>query len=181
MDYKDNIITLKDGRKALLRAPKAEDAAEMIAYLQKTSEETPFLLRDPSEPLISAEQEEKYLNGILASDNNLMIVCEIDGRIAGNCQISFNSRIKKRHRASVAIAILKEYWALGIGTAMFKEMIMAAKGRQIMQLELEFIEGNDRAKHLYEKMGFRIVSEKPNALRLNDGTILKEFFMIKEL
>ena len=181
MDYKDNIITLKDGRKALLRATKAEDAAEMIAYLQKTSEETPFLLRDPSEPLISAEQEEKYLNGILASDNNLMIVCEIDGRIAGNCQISFNSRIKKRHRASVAIAILKEYWALGIGTAMFKEMIMAAKGRQIMQLELEFIEGNDRAKHLYEKMGFRIVSEKPNAIRLNDGTMLKEFFMIKEL
>lgn len=59
-------------------------------------------------------------------------------------------------------------------TAVFRE-------QGLTQLELEFIEGNERGRHLYEKMGFAVVAEKPNAIRLKDGTTLKEFFIIKEL
>ena len=47
--------------------------------------------------------------------------------------------------------------------------------------ELEFIKGNDRARHLYEKFGFRVVSEKPNAFKLKDGTYRNEFYMQKYL
>ena len=43
------------------------------------------------------------------------------------------------------------------------------------------IEGNDRARHLYEKFGFRVVSEKPNAFKLKDGTYRNEFYMQKYL
>ncbi len=40
---------------------------------------------------------------------------------------------------------------------MFQEMIRIAEAREeVLQLELEFVEGNDRARRLYEKMGFRI-------------------------
>ena len=46
---------------------------------------------------------------------------------------------------------------------------------------MEFIEGNDRARYLYEKFGFRVVAEKPDAFRLKDGTMLKEFYMQKYL
>lgn len=34
----------------------------------------------------------------------------------------------------------------------------------VMQIELEFVEGNTRARHLYEKMGFRITGVHPNAI-----------------
>lgn len=44
-------------------------------------------------------------------------------------------------------------------------------------MELEYVEGNDRAKRLYEAT----VAEKPNAIRLKDGTMLKEYFMVKYL
>ena len=37
-------------------------------------------------------------------------------------------------------------------------------------MELEFTKGNERAKALYEKFGFEIVSEKPNVYKLKDGT-----------
>ena len=110
-----------------------------------------------------------------------MISCEIDGEIAGNCQIMFQERLKTRHRARVAISVLQKYWNLGIGTALFREMIEAASRRGVLQMELEFIEGNERARHLYEKMGFRIVSEMPNAVRLRDGSFRKEFVMVKML
>lgn len=42
-------------------------------------------------------------------------------------------------------------------------------------------EGNGRARGLYEKMGFHVVGEKPNAVRRKDGTMLKEYSMIREL
>lgn len=65
--------------------------------------------------------------------------------------------------------------------AMFQEMISLAKDQGIRQMELEFIEGNKRAQALYEKMDFPIVAEKPNAVLLKDGTLLKEYFMVKKL
>ncbi len=112
----------------------------------------------------------------------LAITCYIDGEIAGNCEINFRGGIKTAHRATVAIAILKEYWNFGIGSAMFAELISAAESRLETEIvELEFVEGNDRAKALYEKYGFKIVGERPNAFKLKDGRLLKEYFMQKKL
>ena len=88
---------------------------------------------------------------------------------------------KTRHRGQVAIALLKDYWGLGIGTAMFEEMIDKARQEKLEQLELEVIEGNQRAIGLYHKMGFVCTGEKPNAIRLEDGSSLKELMMVKVL
>ena len=82
----------------------------------------------------------------------------------------------------MATAILKDYWNLGIGTRMFQELIRLSEERpDLSQIELEFVEGNDRARHLYEKMGFRITGVHPNAIRLRDGTLLNEYLMIKPI
>lgn len=61
-------------------------------------------------------------------------------------------------------------------------MFQAAEKRGgIRQIELDFIEGNDRARSLYEKMGFRITGVKPDAVRLKDGTFRNEYMMLKML
>lgn len=60
-------------------------------------------------------------------------------------------------------------------------MISAAEKRGTEILELEFVEGNNRARHLYEKFGFCIVGEKPKAFKLKDGTYRSEFLMQKYL
>ena len=48
-------------------------------------------------------------------------------------------------------------------------------------VELEFIEGNSRARALYEKMGFRIAAVHPNFIKLKNGKLLNEYLMVKEL
>ena len=63
---------------------------------------------------------------------------------------------------------------------MFEEMFSAASERGgIRQIELDFIEGNKRARALYEKMGFRITGIKPDAIRMKDGTFVNEYMMVK--
>ena len=101
---------------------------------------------------------------------------------AGNCEISFNGKSKLRHRASLAIALLKDYWGQGIGSKMFETMIKTAEDfGGVTRLFLEVVEGNERALALYRKFGFEIVSHLPDGLRLKDGTYLSEFRMMKKL
>ena len=181
MLFDTKTITLKDGRTAILRAPEVSDAAEMIDYLRDTAGETHFLIRTPEEVVFTMEEEAAIIGRITASPHDLMIVCEVNGVIAGNCQIARKTHIKSQHRATVAIALRQAYWGLGIGSRMFEEMIDIARGWGVMQLELEFIEGNTRGRALYEKYGFRIVGLRPNAIRLPDGTLLHEYIMVKEM
>ena len=183
MIIKDTEFTLTDGRKALLRSPKDEDIRGVLDYLYVSAGETEFILRYPEEcGKYTYEGEKALFDRINASDNEAMLVCIVDGKVAGNCQIAWKTGIKTRHRASVAIALLKEFWDLGIGTRMFEEMIRIAEANEnLIQMELEFVEGNTRARALYEKMGFRITGVNPNAIRLRDGTLLNEYCMIREI
>ncbi len=181
MIFDDKQIILKDGRTAVLKSPCVEDAEKFLNYIKKSCDETEFLARYSEEYNITIEQEAAWVNRLRNSADTLGITCYVDGEVAGNCEISFKSGIKTSHRASISIAILKDYWNLGIGSAMFEEMIAAAQKREIAIMELEFVEGNDRARHLYEKFGFRVVSEKPNALKLKDGAYRSEFYMQKYL
>ena len=181
MIYNEKQIRLKDGRTALLRSPKTEDAKQMLEYLALTAGETPYLIRYPEECTETLEQEASFLRKMADSPIDIMIICEVDGKIAGNCRLARHGRIKTRHRAGVAIALTKEFWGLGIGTAMFEEMILCARNWGVTQLELEVIDGNRRAMGLYRKMGFQIAATKPDAIRLKDGTMLSEHIMIKKL
>lgn len=174
---------LKDGRQALLRSPRDEDIPGMLDYLRITAGETDFVLRYPEEcGRYTPEGEKAMFDTINASDREAMLVCMVEGTLAGNCQILWSDMLKLRHRAHVAIALRKEFWNQGIGTRMFRELICIAEAApQITQMELEFLEGNSRARALYEKMGFRITGVKPNAIRLKDGTLRNEYCMIREI
>ena len=174
---------LKDGREAVLRSPREEDVESTLEYLRTSAGETEFILRYPEEcGKYTAEGEKKLFEQKNASPNEAMLMCVVDGRVIGNCEISFYRGMKTKHRATVAIALISEFWNQGIGTKMFEEMIRLAEEREeVIQMELEFVEGNSRARHLYEKMGFRIAGVHPNAIRLKDGTLLNNYLMIREM
>jgi len=179
----DVYFELKDGRKALLRSPKVEDVESSLEYLVITAGETDYISRYPEEcGKYTADGEKELFEKKNASPNEAMIMCIVDGKVVGNCEICFFEGMKTRHRASIGIALIRDFWNQGIGTRMFQEMIRLAKSREdVIQIELEFIEGNTRARHLYEKMGFQITGVSPNAIRLKDGTLLNEYTMIREI
>ena len=182
MLFESRAITLKDGRTAVLRNPDPEaDAAALIGHLRQIVSKTEFLLRYPEECDWTEAQERELLSENNADDMRLMLVCEVDGEIAGMCGLSLYRQIKFRHRASLDIGLQKQFWGLGIGTAMLEALIEAARERGVMQLELEYIEGNQRGRALYDKAGFTEVGRHPDAVRLKDGSMRSIVFMMKKL
>ena len=94
--------------------------------------------------------------------------------------VQFISHLQRKENS--CYVMLKEYWNQGIGTRLFQELIrIAEENPNLIQMELDFVEGNSRARALYEKMGFRITGVKPNAIRLKAGTLLNEYSMIREI
>lgn len=178
-------ITLKDGRTAVLRSPRAEDAQGLLDYLKIACAETDFLLRSAEEAAaMTVEGEERWAKAAAEDPDCYMLVCEVDGELVGDCEIRFNHRAKTYHRAGIGIGIQRKCWGLGIGSHMFRLMLDEARRRQadgVRIVQLEFIEGNSRARALYEKMGFRIVGICPNALVQRDGSLAAEYIMHYEL
>lgn len=171
-------VVLKNGENAILRSPKPEDAKALVDFMSQAAIQTSFLYMTPEDGFPTVEAEAKWITNLCQSPTSAMIICEADGCIVGNCSISYSPRYKIRHRGQVAIAVLREFWGNHIGTLLFEEMFSIARAWNLSQLELTFVEGNDRARGLYEKMGFHIFGEIPNAVRQPDGRLYKEFQMM---
>ncbi len=184
MIFEEKKIILKNGAEAIFKTPELDDAENMLDYIIQACDETDFLMRyadEWSKSPKSIEGERRWINNLRNDGNILSVACYIQGRIIGHCQLDFETNEKSRHRASIGIAIHREFWGLGIGSYMFERMINAAKSRGIEILELDFIEGNSRGRALYEKFGFRILAVKPNMFRLRDGSLHSEYYMQKRL
>ena len=182
MKFAEREITLKDGRKCVLLPTAPEYAAEMIEYMKVTPAETPFLLRYLDEVKFTVESEKEILGRLLEDPYSIMMMPIVDGKVAGNGSINgIGDKRKIRHRCSLAIALYKEYWGLGIGTAMINYMTELAAQIGWTQVDLEVVAENTTAQALYKKCGFVESGRRHNALRFDDGTSHDEILMYKDL
>ncbi len=182
MRFEERKITLKNSKECILCPTSTDYAEDMIAYLKTTSTETPFLLRYPDEVTYTVDGEKEILNRLLEDENSVMMMGLVDGKVAGNCSINgLGNKRKIQHRCSLAIALKKEYWGLGLGTAMIEYLSELARKIGYEQIELEVVDGNKAARSLYEKNGFIETGKHVNAMKYDDGTYSDEFVMIKKL
>lgn len=182
MRFESRKITLKDGRTLSLEPNSPEYAAEMIEYMKKTSAETDYLLRCPDECNFTLEGEKDILGRLQEDPNLVMMAAIVDGKVAGNLSVSgIGDKRKILHRSSMAIALYKEYWGLGIGSAMIEYATELAKKIGFEQIDLEVVAENTRAQALYRKCGFIETGRRHNALKFDDGSYHDEILMYKEL
>ena len=158
------------------------DAALILEYLKQVGGESDNLLHGENEFIVPIEGVKRKLVMSKESENSIVLIALKNEQIIARAELEGYYKARIRHRAKFSISVKKEYWNQGIGTRMFRELIrIAEENPNLIQMELEFVEGNSRARALYEKMGFRITGMKPNAIRLKDGTLLNESTMIREI
>ena len=182
MRIEGKTITLKDGRSCLLRNPTAADAEALIEYLKITAAETPYLTQYPEEISYTPEAEQEVLEKKLEAERGIMIVAEVDGKIIGNSSFGpVSEKIRSRHRCSLGIALFKAYRGLGIGSALFEQLLYEAEKCGYEQAELEVVSTNKRGIALYRKMGFEEYGRRPHGMKYKDGTYADEILMVKNL
>ena len=171
MEFPQKSILLKNGHTALLRAPGPEDAAAVLAHLRITSGETDYMLRYPHEVTLGEAEEAAFLAAQRADPLAGMAAAFVGGVLAANAGFSpaVPGKEKCRHRAVFGVSVKKEYWGLGLGTALVSLCAQQAKSAGFTQLELDVVAENARAVALYEKCGFVRYGTLPCGFRLKSG------------
>lgn len=174
-------FTLSDGRSAVLRNPGPDDAKAMLAYLKARAGETAFLRQSVEDcAQFDAETQQVLFRRLNSSPDHLMLLCTLGGTVVGDGSLSFETLQKTRHRASLSVTVREPYGDTGVGEKLLEKLLSVAGQRPwVTQLETELVEGNGRARALYEAYGFRIAGVKPNAVRLPDGRSLNEYLMLR--
>ncbi len=171
-----------NGREILLRSAIADDTDILKDYLKTVCGETRFLMREADEVNISAEDELKFINGHNESDTDLLILAFVDGEYAGNCSFEAETVSRRnRHRAGIGIALFQKYTGFGLGRLMLTVLLEEIRKAGFEQAELTVVSNNDRARHLYESLGFRECGRIPNANKYDDGSCSDNILMVLPL
>lgn len=159
-------IDLKNGQTVLLRSGTAADGAAALECFLLAREETDYLLSYPDESTLTAEDESRYLQEKTDRPNEIELLALMDGKVVGMAGIeAVGSQEKVRHRAEFGISILRDYWGLGLGSAMTDACIRCAREAGYAQLELTVVAENERAVALYQKHGFVECGRNPRGFR----------------
>ena len=165
MEYRKTVI-LKDGRECVLRNGTEQDGQALYKLFQLTHGQTDFLLSYPNENSFSVEQEEQFLKKRTESANEIELLAEVGGVLAGTAGIgSVGWKYKVKHRASFGITVEKSFWGLGIGRALTEACIECAGAAGYAQLELDAVAENKNALALYESVGFVEYGRNPKGFR----------------
>ncbi|MBQ7886012.1 MAG: GNAT family N-acetyltransferase [Clostridia bacterium] len=175
-------ITIKTGETLLLRSLCAQDAQQALQVCRRTAGETLNLMRYEDEWNITAEQEAEFIRRAENGPKSLMLGAFFNGRLIGIGSIAPPSPVDRaRHRADLGICVLKSHWGMGVGTAMMRALIDAAKETALEQLELQVVSANETAIRLYERFGFETFARHPRKLKYRDGRYADMLLMMLDL
>ena len=161
MEYRKT-VTLKDGRECILRSGTEADAQAALDNFILTHTQTDYLLSYPDEIRFTAAQEAAFLKAAAESADEIEILAEVDGKLAGMGGIECVGRHEKlRRRASFGVSVDRAYWGLGVGRALTRACIECAARAGYAQLELDVVADNERALALYESEGFTEYGRNP--------------------
>ena len=86
-----------------------------------------------------------------------------DGTVIGSAGLQVCTNPRMRHVGTLGMLVHTEFQNQGIGTALMKTVLdLADNWLMLVRVELEVFADNERAIHLYEKLGF----EKEGLLRM---------------
>lgn len=174
--------TLKSGRTVTIRQPIESDAEALMALLERADHDSRFLVREPGEFDFTVESERELIAAQLVSETSRWFIAELDGELVGQCSAHVLGR-KRRvcHRGGMGIVVRGDCWGMGIGGRLMLEAIAWCRAKGLEQLELEVVDGNERAIAMYEGFGFARVGTIPDAMKYADGTYAALHTMVLKL
>jgi putative acetyltransferase len=121
-------------------------------------------------------RRERYAN---LRPGSRSLVAEVDGRVVGNLGLTPEGPDRRKHVASIGMAVHDDFQGQGVGTALMEAMIeLAERWLGVSRIELTVYTDNAPAVALYKKFGFEIEGTAPR-YAIRDGEYVDAYYMAR--
>ncbi|AIO19659.1 putative acetyltransferase YhhY [Candidatus Izimaplasma bacterium HR1] len=148
--------TLKNGLEVEIRQVQVSDAAKAVEYVKIVNTETKNLSRDPDEFTMTVEEEKKFLENAVNSEDNFIYVAFDKDRLISMTGIHGSSLRRLKHKVNLGISVLQDYNNLGLGSILMDLLVEKAKELGKTKIELDVRQDNPNAIKVYKRAGFEI-------------------------
>ena len=154
------------GKKCYLSPMDVNDAEKYTEWLNDL-EVTGNL--DIYNSVINAETEREFL-AKLSKEHNYSIIENEKNELIGSCGFIGLDHLNQTAEAGIFIGN-KNYWNKGYGTESFQLLLdYGFKALNLNNIMLRVYSFNERAIRIYEKIGFKIIGKRREALKRGDKT-----------
>lgn len=173
--------TLSDGTKVdvIIRYAMKSDLPMVWENFNEVVQERIFI------PVISEvsnkyEQESWFYNH--QSENNVVLIAEIGGKVIGHCTIEHNNWECSEQVGELGILLNKQYRHArpSIGKILVKIAIREAKLKGFKKITLSVFHTNTNAIKMYKKIGFTIVGTRKKQFQIDNNCydeMLMDYFI----
>lgn len=144
-----------EGRLVRLRAKEPEDEPAFFRWINDHEVVEHLSARYP----FSHAQEREWITATAApgfGDASFAVETLADGKLIGNCSLGGSS---PEHRSATLGIMIgeKKFWNGGYGTDAMRTLCrFGFEMMNLHRIELDVFVPNERARHVYEKIGFRL-------------------------
>lgn len=158
-----------NGLRYTIRSATISDAQALSDLRLQLDGETENFDREQGEAFIDTSGFEQMIRIDTESPSNICLVAVVDNRIIGFSRCEGLALKRLAHKVEFGVGVLKEFWGYGIGKNLLQVSIDWADANNIKKIALQVLETNDKARRLYEKLGFTVEGILKNDKRLSDG------------
>lgn len=167
---------LKNNIEVEIREIKVSDAKDAVEYMKIVNAETKNLTREPEEFTMTVEQEEKFLNEAIQSEDNFIYTVWHKENLISMTGIHGSSLKRLKHKVNLGISILQKYNNLGLGSILMNLLVAKARDLGKTKVELDVRADNPNAIKVYERSGFEVEGIRKNGFKV-DGEYIDLILM----
>tara|TARA_B110001454_G_scaffold16145_1_gene14563 strand:+ start:50830 stop:51381 length:552 start_codon:yes stop_codon:yes gene_type:complete len=160
----------KRNESVVIRTADVFDARQILELSKTVVAEDIYQLLTLKELDITVTSEENWIVSHRDHPNRIILVAEIDDEIVGLLDFSNGNRNRTAHIGEFGMSMAKAFRGQGIGTRLLQSLVdWAQENKTIEKINLTVHSDNQRARALYERMGFIVEGIKKNEIKYEDG------------
>src|SRR5712692_2963388 len=157
-------VTLKDGRRVVIRPSRLRDADSLLRNVNLIGREEIYIMVDRVPNL---EEERQWL-GTFDGMRTVLLVADADGEAIGSADCHGGTYAKTHHVGGIGIAIRHGWRGVGLGRLLMERILEWMRACGFKKAELAVFATNGRARRLYESLGFQEEGVRRRHVRIRD-------------
>ena len=182
MEYQPSKIIDKTGKSYTVQSAHAEDATELMAFVEQASKESLYFPWSREGCPKLWENTVGYINTFLTAPRYALLLLRDGENIVGLIELNgFGDKPEYRHRCTIAPGLMKTYWGRGLVQALWKIVGELAVSLDYEQVEGSVDSGNLPCRRAIKKNGWMLFGVLPKYCRHPDGSYNDKHMYVKRL